>query len=101
MILLRKCSCAAASHAYVYCYFIFPLAASVLNGLAKVLINIRAGHVYLLHMIGDEIVMAPKCERFFQQVRYYYYILYMGNSDILQILDTKKKTCFVKEKKFI
>jgi len=41
--------------------------ASALNGLAKVLINIRAGHVYSLHMIGDEIVMAPNCERFFQQ----------------------------------
>jgi len=42
-------------------------AASALNGLAKVLINIRAGHVYLLHMIGDVIVMDQNCERFFQQ----------------------------------
>lgn len=41
--------------------------ASALNGMAKVLINIRAGHVYSLHMIGDEIVMAPNYERFFQQ----------------------------------
>jgi len=42
-------------------------AASALNGLAKVLINIRAGHAYLLHMIGDVIVMDQNCERFFQQ----------------------------------
>ncbi|CAG8694768.1 uncharacterized protein OCT59_019412 [Rhizophagus irregularis] len=40
---------------------------SSLNGLEKVLINIRAGHVYLLHMIGDVVVMDQNCERFFQQ----------------------------------
>ncbi|GBB84179.1 hypothetical protein RclHR1_10800006 [Rhizophagus clarus] len=42
-------------------------AAPALDGLAKVLINIRAGHVYLLHMIGDVVVMDQNCERFFQQ----------------------------------
>ncbi|RIA80846.1 hypothetical protein C1645_584643 [Glomus cerebriforme] len=41
--------------------------ASALSGLSKVLINIRAGHVYLLHMIGDVIVMDQNYERFFQQ----------------------------------
>ncbi|RHZ45609.1 hypothetical protein Glove_668g8 [Diversispora epigaea] len=36
--------------------------ASLLNGLSKVSINIRVGHIYLLHMIGDEIVMSQNYE---------------------------------------
>ncbi|CAG8491254.1 10690_t:CDS:2, partial [Acaulospora morrowiae] len=35
-----------------------------LNGLSRVLISIRAGHVYSLHMIGDEIVMPESYESF-------------------------------------
>ncbi|CAG8574062.1 10584_t:CDS:2 [Diversispora eburnea] len=34
----------------------------LLNGLSKVSINIRVGHIYLLHMIGDEIVMSRNYE---------------------------------------
>ncbi|CAG8470205.1 28780_t:CDS:2 [Dentiscutata erythropus] len=37
------------------------------QGLSKVLISVRAGHVYLLHMNGDEIKMPPNETSFFQQ----------------------------------
>ncbi|KAF0483930.1 hypothetical protein F8M41_023176 [Gigaspora margarita] len=40
---------------------------SAFHGLSKVLISVRAGHIYLLHMIGDEIIMPPNEKNFFQQ----------------------------------
>ncbi|CAG8469858.1 31152_t:CDS:2 [Racocetra persica] len=40
---------------------------NVFHGLSKVLISVRAGHVYLLHMIGDEIIMSSHDKNFLQQ----------------------------------
>ncbi|CAG8642195.1 15310_t:CDS:2 [Cetraspora pellucida] len=40
---------------------------SAFHGLSRVLISVRAGHVYLLHMIGDEIIMPSHDKNFLQQ----------------------------------
>ncbi|RIB17371.1 hypothetical protein C2G38_1438675 [Gigaspora rosea] len=43
------------------------MALNAFDGLSNVYIKIRAGHVYLLHMIDDEIVIAPNHKQFIQE----------------------------------
>ncbi|CAG8533661.1 6656_t:CDS:2 [Dentiscutata heterogama] len=43
------------------------MALGAFNNLSKVYIKIRAGHVYSLHMINDEIVISPNHKQFIQE----------------------------------